>query len=709
MTKTWIKRGFIIAGSLLLGLFALSVSSLIALGIPHNAAGMAAKEVCSAAFVAGRPWANLLADDIVPANPALIAIGILVDEKNKAVTARFAGLFARQARLLPDRGCVLDVNSANHNHMRQRQAAIADTGRPWPQGEAPLVPADWGAGVDADALQKLVRDAFVGAGDVRAANTRGIAIVYKGRLLVLRTAPGFDASTPLHGWSMTKTVLGMLTYKLAAESGLSFDTPVIDAFARSREPGWVAAWRGDARRYIKVSDLLYMRDGLASTEDYGPWGSVPKMLWGRADTAAFAAASLAEATPGQRWRYLSQTANLLSALDRSRVSSDAEYWAYPAKSLFAPIGARTAVLETDTAGNWVGSSYLWASVGDWARLGQLMLADGRWGDKQVLPPGWLKFASTRSTAQGEGRGYGAHSWLIGDPNEGDCKSYGLPADTIAMSGHFGQVVAMVPSREAVIVRLGWTFRRDQFDSCAFVAAALKALPELAGVDAAVDVERGAGNEAVILAGKKHGGTRNIIGIAAATERYAGHRGPGGLRGRVGVVKTGAENHAGREGVDAHALRTEFVGQRARKRENGAFRGRVDQRTGMAAFAARERGQVDDAGATAGLRSSHEVRCGGARDAAGATDIERHDVRPERVVGLGQCLARHQRTGVVHQHIQSTEKLHRFAHEPFALGRFGEIGGSVSVASAERFRFSLQSAGGIRAAAIVNEYVAAGRE
>jgi hypothetical protein len=45
-----------------------------------------------------------------------------------------------------------------------------------------------------------------------------------------------------------------------------------------------------------------------------------------------------------------------------------------------------------------------------------------------------------------------------------------------MSGHWGQVVAMVPSRDAVIVRLGWTFRGGQFDSCAFVASVLKALP-----------------------------------------------------------------------------------------------------------------------------------------------------------------------------------------------------------------------------------------
>ena len=176
-----------------------------------------------------------------------------------------------------------------------------------------------------------------------------------------------------------------------------------------------------------------------------------------------------------------------------------------------------------------------------------------------------------------------------------------------------------------------------------------------------------------------------------------------------VVKTGAENHAGRDGVDAHALRTEFVGEGACKRKNGAFRRRVDRRAGMTAFAAGERGQVDDAGATAGLCSCYEMGRGGSRDAVTAAKIERHDLLPECLVGLGQGLARHQRAGVVDQHIQSAEKLYSFADDPFAFGRFREISGSVSVPSAERFRFSLQAAGGIGAAAIVNEYVAAGWE
>ena len=471
----WIKRGLLIVAGLLVALLGLASAALLYFGIPQNAAGMAAKGICSATFVAGRPWQKMLADDVLPASPVLRLISVTVDENSRSVTAKFAGLFARQAVLLPHRGCVLGLAPASPSPPALKRIN-PEIKQPWPQGEAALPVSEWGPGVNADALQKVLDQAFAGAGDPLAANARGVAVIHQGRLLALRTAAGFSPDTPLHGWSMTKTVNGMLMHKLATDTQLPLESPVVDVFPPAREPAWVAAWRADGRKNIKLADLLYMRDGLASTEDYQPWGSVPHMLWGQPNVAAFAAAVPAQAAPGTRWRYLSATANLMAGVARGRFASDADYWAYPAKALFEPIGANNAVMETDSDGNWVGSSYLWASVGDWGRLGQLMLNDGRWGDTQVLPPGWLKRAATPSTPQGEGLGYGAHTWRIGNPVAGECKGHGLPPDTLSMSGHWGQIVALVPSRQAVIVRLGWTFKRRQFDACAFVAEVLKALP-----------------------------------------------------------------------------------------------------------------------------------------------------------------------------------------------------------------------------------------
>lgn len=465
-----LAKGIVI---LLIASFLALALAMVYIGIPRNAAGMAAKGVCSAAFVAGRERAGLMAQDVLPASPVLKLIRVEVDEAARRVTASFAGGFERHATLLADRGCVLDVAATN-------PVAPANTINtaplPWPQGNTPVPPAQWLAGANVAALNALADATFAGAGNPQAANARGMAIIYKGQLLLLKTAPGFAAETPLHGWSMTKTVNAMLMHKLAHDTVLDWETQVVNAFPMAREPVWLADWRADDRKHITLADLLYMRDGLNSEEGYQPWSEVPKMLWGAPDAAAFAAAPQAASPHSQRWRYLSTSANLVSAVARGRFNSDAEYWTYPAKVLFNPIGATSAMMETDTTGNWVGSSYLWASTGDWARLGLLMLNDGRWGDTQVLPPGWLKRAATPSTSEGKGQAYGAQTWLPAQPEFGLCKGRGLPPDTLFMSGHWGQVVAMVPSRQAVIVRLGWTFKRDQFDNCGFVKAALAALP-----------------------------------------------------------------------------------------------------------------------------------------------------------------------------------------------------------------------------------------
>ncbi len=471
----WV-RGFRWVLVIVVALLVLVAGVLHSLGIPKIAAGMAAKGVCSAAFVANRPVDGLMAQDVLPASPALGLVKVNVDEREKRVTGTFAGLFQRTAQWLPNRGCVLDGAGSVTAGDSVYFAKPSGEPRPWPGGNGPTPKDQWPTGVNEAALQQVMTQAFVGAGNPLAANTRGMAVLYQGKLLAIQTAPGFAPETAFHGWSMTKTVTGMLTHKIFTENNLRFNTPVVNIFPLGREPEWVSAWRNDERKAIKVADLLYMRDGLANLEGYQPWEEVPRMLWANTNTAAYAAAAPQEAPAGTRWRYLSQSANLLSAVARAQFPTDGEYWAYPQRSLFWQIGANSAVMETDASGNWVGSSYLWASVGDWARLGQLMMNDGKWAERQVIPQGWLARAKTQSTSGGEGQGYGAQTWLYGNPQAGRCKGMGLPEDTLAMGGHWGQVVAMIPSREVVIVRLGWTFKQNQFSACQLIADVLKALP-----------------------------------------------------------------------------------------------------------------------------------------------------------------------------------------------------------------------------------------
>ena len=107
----WIKRILITLG-VIVGLLLVAVVGILWwLRLPSTAAGMSAKAVCSAKFVAGRSGdaAQLMAEDVTPASPFFGLTAISIDEQQHTVTGKFLGLIKRQASLTTDRGCVLDL------------------------------------------------------------------------------------------------------------------------------------------------------------------------------------------------------------------------------------------------------------------------------------------------------------------------------------------------------------------------------------------------------------------------------------------------------------------------------------------------------------------------------------------------------------------------------------------------------------------------
>jgi len=472
----WVKRILVGVGALVLVLLVAVVGALLWFQIPQNAAGVVAQTLCSAAFVSGRdkPLDQLIASDVAPQSPVLGVVSTSIDHDQHTVTAKFLGLISRTSALQTRRGCVLD--GAVDATAKPYVPKAADPA-PWPKGDAPVSTTELSAlGVDSSKLTAVLDKAFADSGDPNGVNARGVAIVQGGKLLVLRDGTGIAPNTALHGWSMTKTVTAMLAWKKFAEVGLDITTPVVQAFPSGRAPSWVAEWQKDDRKNITVADLLFMRDGLKLDEGYGPTGDVVQMLYGEPDMSGWAAQHPLEFTPGSTWEYLSATSNILAAVTRAQFATDQDYIDFAYDSLFTPVGATTATLQSDASGTWVASSYLWASTADWARFGELMLKDGTWNGSQVIPRGWWALAGTPAVASGDGHGYGAQTWIPGEPNGGECASTpGYPRDTLLMEGHWGQIVAMVPSRDAVIVRLGWSIDKD-FDGCQFVADVAAALP-----------------------------------------------------------------------------------------------------------------------------------------------------------------------------------------------------------------------------------------
>ena len=467
----WVARIVLAAAALLLAAFAW-------LGIPATGAGLVAKNVCSGVLVAGRPLAAVLAADVLPASALLRLVTVDVAGDRQYVTARMLWSRERSAVLLPGLGCVLDPSPELLQEAAQAAVAQAAPAPAPASAPAPGFAASDDAGIDRKALESILDGAFDRPGADGGVGTRAVVILHRGRLVTERYGAGFDAYTPQLGWSMSKTVLGMLVYAKLQEQGQAARTRALDWVKPARQPAWLRRWAEDKRAAITVEHLLLMRDGLDQQEGYAPWSAVPRMLWGAEDVPAYAGSAPADVAPGTRFRYLSATSNILSAMLRAQFPDDAAYWRYPRETLFAPIGARSAVMEADARGNFIASSYLWASPHDWARIGELMRRDGLVGERRVLPAGWQRLAAHPPAIDDpQASGYGAHVWLPGAARGSTCgPDHGLPADTLLMAGHWGQLVAAIPSHEAVIVRLGMTLDRSRFSRCDFIRSILAALP-----------------------------------------------------------------------------------------------------------------------------------------------------------------------------------------------------------------------------------------
>jgi len=381
--------------------------------------------------------------------------GVRIDRVSQSVTCSFFGLRPRTAVCRPGLG-----------------TSLVSGGAFWPPPSPVLEPpggADpWPAPVEEPpTLKRLVDDCFPETNPKRLRRTRAVLIMQDGKILAERYAPGFSQETPLTGWSMTKAVIGALVGVLVREGRLSLTD-------KRLLPEWCSA--GDPRAEISLEDLLRMRSGLEFAEVYSdPLSDVNQMLWNSRDAGAFAAAKPLAHPPGTHWTYSSGTTNIVSRIIRRVVGSE-NYLGFPRRALFEPLGMRSALIEPDASGTFVGSSHLFATARDWARFGLLYAQDGVWEGKRILPEGWVKFSSSPTPQSPEGR-YGAHWWLklmkeLGGETEAAKR---IPADAFFALGHEDQSVTVIPSRRLVAVRLGLSIYIDAWNHAQFVADVLDAL------------------------------------------------------------------------------------------------------------------------------------------------------------------------------------------------------------------------------------------
>lgn len=408
-------------------------------------------QLCSAVFVAGADPDAYYRQVL---GPDLAGFGALVrhhiDRDKGEVTASLAGGFRSRAVYRGAEGCLVVQGP-----VRPPAAASAPTG-------PALLPAIAGPGVVTPtdpALVAALDRAFAADPKGPANITQAVLILHDGKLVAERYAPGYGVDTPMHGWSMTKSVTNALIGVLVREGRLKVTGPAP-----------IAAWSdpADPHHAVSVDSLMRMTSGLdygqSLTQDWKvAFDPTAQMVFAAPDMAGLVEHAPMSSAPGAIWRYANGNTLLLSKLVRDAAGGDGpSVLRFAHAELFDKLGMTHTTLELDAVGTPIGASHMWAPARDWARFGMLYLDDGVVGGQRILPEGWIDY-SARLTPGSEAFGYGAGFWTNrGDQQAARLYRTGIPRDAFFARGSLGQFVVIVPSARLVIVRMGVSRDRREY-------------------------------------------------------------------------------------------------------------------------------------------------------------------------------------------------------------------------------------------------------
>ncbi len=189
-----------------------------------------------------------------------------------------------------------------------------------------------------------------------------------------------------------------------------------------------------AERSARIEDLLAARSGIYHPAAYEP----QSMKSNRPERGS--------AKPGEQFFYNNWDFNVLATIFE-QTTGDALFQAFK-EHIAESIGMEDFRLE-DAYYRYdeesIHPAYLFKmSARDLARYGQLILNDGRWEDKQIIPKGWISRSTALHSADRETGtfGYGYLWWI-------DRASFSEPC--IYASGLGGQKLYIFPKSEMIVV------------------------------------------------------------------------------------------------------------------------------------------------------------------------------------------------------------------------------------------------------------------
>lgn len=246
---------------------------------------------------------------------------------------------------------------------------------------------------------------------------------------------GQTAKTPNHIYSVTKTFVASLI-GVAQQQGWidGVEQPVADLLPEYQVHPKLAA--------LTLEDVLTHRSGIRNDPSFT---DVSLMLKGEPQT-----------TPGAVFAYSNYAPHLLtSILDRqAKQGGDAsDVPALAQEYLFGPLGVSVSDWKKLPSGVPEGANGLHMTARDMARLGYLLLRDGRWEDQQILPSGWVPAASEYRVDFDRQKGYGYLNWVRRRPDIIQTTKGEQSVQGYFAYGHRGQYIGIYPELDLLVVTM----------------------------------------------------------------------------------------------------------------------------------------------------------------------------------------------------------------------------------------------------------------
>ena len=264
-------------------------------------------------------------------------------------------------------------------------------------------------GLDRGRLEEVIREAESNGSD-------SLLVVKSGRLVAERTFG--TPRAPIETMSITKSVVSLAVGMLIGDGKIaSLDAPLST---------WYPEWKDGKRSRVTLRHVMTHTTGIEKRK-----GKQFRLYPDRLQRAR--SAPIAD-EPGKVFSYSNESTQLLAGIVKSACGKPIDV--YLQERLFAPLGITGWSWDKDKSGSvqtWYG---LALTARDLAKLGMLMLADGRWDGKPIVAASYVKQAT--SPAIESAPLYGLLWWLrfdgtvrvMGAEHRDALRAAGFPSDKL---------------------------------------------------------------------------------------------------------------------------------------------------------------------------------------------------------------------------------------------------------------------------------------